>query len=89
MVEYVPEILKGVRKGKIPEKIFLQIHNSFLAIEKVGDISIFDIKQVKGDYKNVYYRMRKGQYRAIFFFDKGNIRVIALDHRSEVYKKWQ
>ncbi len=89
MIEYVKEILKDVSKGKIPEKIFVQIHHSFKAIEAVGDLTIFDIKQIKGEYKQSYYRLRKGQYRAIFYFEGKNIMVVALEHRSEVYKKWQ
>ena len=89
MIEYAKEILKGVKKGKVPEKVFVQLHHCFQAIDRVGDMTIFDIKQVKGDYKNVYYRIRKGQYRAIFYFEGKHIKVIALEHRSEVYKKWQ
>lgn len=88
MIEYSKDILKRVQKGKIPENIFLQIHHCFQSIETIGDMSIFDIKQIKGDYSAVYYRLRKGQYRAIFFFENETIKVIALEHRSEVYKKW-
>ena len=89
MIEYTKEILKSVKKGQIPEKVFLQVHHCFQAIEKVGDMSIFDIKKIKGDYQNTYYRLRKGNYRAIFFFENKDIKVIALEHRSEVYKKWE
>ena len=88
MVVYEKDILKDVQKGKVPEKIFLQIHHSLEAIEKIGDMTIFDVKQVKGNFRHTYYRLRKGQYRAVFFFDHGTIKVIALEHRSEVYKKW-
>jgi mRNA interferase RelE/StbE len=89
MIQYDKEILKAVKKGKIPESVFIQVHHCFQAIESVKDITIFDIKQIKGEYKNTYYRLRKGQYRAIFFFESKDIRVVALEHRSEVYKKWQ
>ena len=89
MIEYDKEILKAVKKGKIPDLVFLQIHHCFQAIETVGDLSIFDIKQIKGELKRPYYRLRKGQYRAIFYFESKDIKVVALEHRSEVYKKWQ
>ena len=89
MIEYNKEVLKLVKKGQIPEKVFLQVHHCFEAIEKIGDMSIFDVKKIKGDYQNAYYRLRKGNYRAIFFFENKNIKVIALEHRSEVYKKWE
>jgi mRNA-degrading endonuclease RelE of RelBE toxin-antitoxin system len=89
MIVYVGDILKDVKKGMAPRKIFLQIHHCFQAIEKVGDMTIFDVKPIKGGYKNAYYRLRKVQYRAIFFFEDGDIKVIALEHGSEVYRKWQ
>lgn len=89
MIVYASEILKDVKKGKIPGKTFIQIHHCFQSIERVGDMSIFDVKQIKGGYKSTYFRLRKGQYRAIFFFEAADIKVIALEHRSEVYRKWQ
>jgi mRNA interferase RelE/StbE len=89
MIRYDVHLLKEVEKGGIPGKIFAQIHHCFEAIEKVGDLSIFDVKPIKGDYLHTYYRLRKGQYRAIFFFKGKDIKVIALEHRSEVYRKWR
>ncbi len=89
MIEYSKDILKDVSKGKIPEKVFLQLHHCFEAIVSIGDLSMFDILPVKGEYKLNYFRLQKGQYRAIFFFEGKKIKVIALEHRSEVYKKWQ
>lgn len=88
MIEYDKEILKAVEKGQVPERIFVQVHHCLEAVQKVGDMSIFDIKQVKGGTRHTYYRLRKGQYRAIFYFDRGRIKVVALEHRSEVYRKW-
>ncbi len=89
MIEYVKDVLKDLEKGKIPERVFLQIHHCFESIQSIGDLTIFDIKAIKGEFKNNYYRLRKGQYRAIFYFEGKNIKVVALEHRSEVYKKWQ
>lgn len=61
MVEYDRNILKEVEKGKIPKKIFLQIHHCFESIIAVKDITIFDVKQIKGEYKQNYYRLKKWQ----------------------------
>jgi mRNA interferase RelE/StbE len=88
MVEYAKDILKDVKSGKVPHRTFLQIHHCFEAMEKVGDMTIFDVKPIKGDFERNYFRLRKGRYKAIFFFDHGNIKVIALEHRSEVYRQW-
>ncbi len=89
MIEYNKEILKLVRKGQIPEKIFLQFHHCFQSIDLIGDMTIFDVKKIKGEFKNIYYRMRKGSYRAIFYFEGKIIKVVSIEHRSEVYKKWE
>ena len=88
MIEYNKDILKKVEKGKIPEEVFLIIHHCFQAIEKIGDMSIFDVKKIKGEYQKDYFRLRKGAYRAIFHFEGKNIKVVALEHRKEVYRKW-
>lgn len=49
------------------------------------------IKQLKKseEKSRIYYRLRKGKYRAIFYIEEENIFVIAIDKREEVYKKWQ
>jgi mRNA interferase RelE/StbE len=89
MIEYSKELLNNVRTLKIPGRVFVQIHHCFQAIEKVGDMTIFDVKEIKGNYRNVYYRLRKGPYRAVFFFERDSIKAIALEHKSEAYRKCQ
>jgi mRNA interferase RelE/StbE len=88
MLVYEDSILKDVEKGRIPHQVFLQIHHCFESILKVGDMTIFDVKQLKGSRRPSYYRLRKGRYRAVFYFENGRITVVALEHRSEVYRKW-
>jgi mRNA interferase RelE/StbE len=91
MVLYDTDISKRVSKGLIPSEVFVHINNAFIALDLTKDLNLFDIKQIrtsKGTGR-VYYRIRKGKYRAIFYFDGDNIMVIALDKREEVYKKWQ
>ena len=46
------------------------------------------LTQVKGGFDRTYYRLRQGQYRAIFYFENSDIRVVTLEHRSEVYRLW-
>lgn len=88
MIVYEKDVLKDIKKGDIPEKIFLQFHHSFQSIEKIGDINIFDIKKMKGNFFRDYFRIRKGNYRAIFYMEKKTIYEISIGHRKEVYKKW-
>ena len=49
----------------------------------------FVIKKIKGSYSKEYYRLRKGKYRAIFFLESEDIKVVYIGKREEVYDKWQ
>jgi mRNA interferase RelE/StbE len=91
MIRYVEDILKKIEKNQIPKEIFLHINNAFSSIDLTKDLKLFDIKQLKisKDSDRIYYRLRKGKYRAIFYMENDDIYVIALDKREDIYKKWQ
>jgi len=91
MVKYSDEVLKRVQKGFIPKEIFIHFNNAFISLDLTKDLNLFDIKQLKisEEKQRVYYRLRKGKYRAIFYVEEKNIYIIALDKREEVYKKWR
>jgi mRNA interferase RelE/StbE len=91
MISYAEEIVKKISKELIPKEIFLHINNALIAIDATKDLNLFDIKQMKlsKETSRMYYRLRKGKYRAIFYFENNDIFVIALDKREEVYRKWQ
>ena len=91
MIRYAEDIAKRISKGLITHNIFMHINNAFTALDVTKDLSLFDIKQLKlsKETERVYYRLRKGKYRAIFYIECDDIFIIALDKREEVYKKWQ
>ena len=91
MIQYEDEIVKRITKRLIPEDIFVHFNNAFIALDLTKDLQLFDIKQLKisKSIERIYYRLRKGKYRAIFYISENNINVVALDKREEVYKKWQ
>ena len=89
MIKYENKIQKSFKKGKIPKEVFTHIHNAFVAIDKTKDLTLFDIKQLKRNTKRIYFRLRKGKYRAIFYIEKHSIFVITLEKREEVYEKWE
>jgi len=91
MIKYADDIAKRVGKGIIPHDVFLHINNAFTAIDLTKDLKLFDIKQLKVSKETgiIYYRLRKGKYRAIFHIENGDIMVAALDKREDVYRKWQ
>ena len=91
MIRYAEDIVKRIVKGFIPQDIFLHINNAFTAIDVTKDLSLFDIKQLKvvKEANRVYYRLRKGKYRAIFYVKNDDIMIVALDKREDVYRKWE
>jgi mRNA interferase RelE/StbE len=91
MVNYEAEIVKRVVKGLIPQEVFVHFNNAFTALDVTKDLRLFDIKQLSASKNTgrMYYRLRKGKYRAIFYISKNDLYVVALDKREDVYKKWQ
>jgi len=89
MIYYENRVKKLYKKGKIPKNILQRFHNAFLSIELTKDLNLFDVKKMKGDYKRDYYRLRKGKYRAIFYFENQDIYVIYMGRREEVYDQWE
>jgi mRNA interferase RelE/StbE len=91
MIRYLEAIVKRIEKGKIPKEIFVHINNALISIDMTKDLSLFDIKKMKEseERKRIYYRLRKGKYRAIFYIEDDDIYVVALDKREDVYKKWE
>ena len=91
MIRYNEDILKRIKKGQIPKEVFVHFNNAFSSLDLTKDLSLFDIKQLrKAEEKSrIYYRLRKGKYRSIFYLEDEDVVVIAIDKREEVYKKWQ
>jgi mRNA interferase RelE/StbE len=89
MIRYLEDIVRKIKKGLIPNEIFIHINNAFESIDLTKDLNLFDIKKMKEEEKRNYYRLRKGKYRAIFYIEGDDIYVVALDKREDVYKKWQ
>jgi len=89
MVEYSGYVMKALKKGDLPTRIFRTFNNAFQSLDITKDLDLFDIKRLEGDYKKVYYRLRKGKYRGIFWKDDENIYVEIIEKRDEVYNIWQ
>ncbi len=89
MIIYEKSIKKSIKKGQVPQEIITGFHNAFLALDLTKDLSLFDIKQLKGKFNHIYYRLRKGKYRAIFYVEKNNFFIINIAKREEVYNQWE
>jgi len=91
MIFYADEVTRKLKKKSLPKQIYVHFDNAFKSLELTNDLSLFDIKKLKGsvDSERIYYRLRKGKYRAIFYIEDDNYYVIAIDKREEVYRKWQ
>ncbi len=89
MVYYDEDIKKEIHKGKLPKEIAKLFVHAFISIDTTKDLNLFDIKKLVSDSSINYYRLRKGNYRAIFKIEDADIHVLTIAKRSEVYKKWQ
>jgi len=89
MVYYDEGIKKDIQKGKFPREIARLFVHAFVSIDTTKDLNLFDIKKLVSDSSINYYRLRKGNYRAIFKIVHDDIYVLTIAKRSEVYKKWQ
>ena len=89
MVYFEDSIKKSVKKGSLPKEIFQRFNNVFISLDTTNDLGLFDIKKLKSSKKRVYYRLRKGKYRAIFYREKNSYYVITITKREEVYKQWE
>ena len=88
MIKYEDYVLKSLKKGKPPIKVFVHFNNAFISLDLTKDLSLFDIKKLQGVESRIHYRLRKGKYRALFYIEDGNIFVYKIDKREDVYKKW-
>ena len=89
MIFYESDVRKSVSKGLVPKEVFKRFNNAFIAIDTTNDLGLFDIKKLKSSGQRIYYRLRKGKYRAIFYMESGNYFVISIAKREEVYHKWE
>jgi len=89
MVVYEENVKKAVAKGSLPKNLFKRFNNVFIAIDTTHDLSLFDIKKLKSSENRIYFRVRKGKYRAIFYVEDNSYYVISIAKREEVYDKWE
>jgi mRNA interferase RelE/StbE len=68
MIFYEKSVQKSCQKGDIPKRIMILFHNAFLSLDLTKDMSLFDIKKIKGNFSRDYFRLRKSKYRAFFIF---------------------
>jgi mRNA interferase RelE/StbE len=89
MIYYEEKIKKIISKKIIPTIIIKRFHNAFKSLDLTKDLTLFDIKIMKGEYQRNYYRLRKGKYRAIFYIENDDIYVVFIGKREEVYNLWE
>ena len=88
MVFYDDEIKKNIKKSKLPKDVAKLFVKAFEVLDSTKDLNLFDIKQLVSGSERVFYRLRKGKYRAVFIIEDDNFYVIGIAKREEVYKRW-
>lgn len=87
MIHYADIILKNIKKGILPKRVFVKFDNAFRSLDLTKDLALFDIKILKDAEARKTYRLRKGKYRALFYITDDDFFVFKIDKREEVYKK--
>lgn len=82
------DIKKAIKKGQLPENIAALFRSAFNVLDSTKDLNLFDIKQLTSSAETVFYRLRKGTYRAIFIIEDDDFYVLDIAKRDEVYKRW-
>ncbi len=88
MIKIHEDVLKALKKGKIPKSIFKLFYDAFAAIDLTKNMNLFDIKQIHTEKDQIFYRLRKNKYRAIFFIENNDYIIVQIAKRVEVYKPW-
>jgi len=85
-VLYSKLVEKRIKKHKLPEDVWINFRDAFDAFSRTRNFRLFDIKKLinKGPY--VYYRLRIGDYRALFHMDIKHVYVEDIAPRGEVYR---
>lgn len=85
MNKYSIEIVPKAEKEflKLPESVRMKIHKKILSLE--NNPRPFDCKKLK---ETEYYRLRSGDYRAVYSIDDNDkiVKVLSIAHRKEVYR---
>ncbi len=55
-------------------------------ISAIDKIPQGDIKRLKGEKYPPLYRLRVGKYRVIYHIEDGNIIIVKVDSRGDIYK---
>lgn len=88
VVFYDSDVKRAIKKGSLPRDVAKLFKTTFEVLDSTGDLNLFDIKQLTSNSEKIFYRLRKGKYRAIFILEDDDIYVLAISKRNEVYKKW-
>lgn len=88
MVYYDKEIPKAIKKGALPRNVAALFKSAFEVLDSTRDLNLFDIKQLPSNTETVFYRLRKGKYRAVFIIKDDEFYVLDSARRDEVYKRW-
>ncbi|MCZ7362793.1 MAG: type II toxin-antitoxin system RelE/ParE family toxin [Candidatus Methanoperedens sp.] len=79
-----PSALKELRKLDSNEKDSLKTKLKLLALDPFN--TSIDITQIRGKHQPIYYRIKSGDYRAIYYIEGKGIYVDKIGHRKNIYR---
>lgn len=83
--EFKDSFLKDIRSIK-DKKLFSRLEQFILAVEMVDDLSqVPNLKKLKGQKNQVYYRSRIGSYRVGLIIQEDTVIFVRFLNRKEIY----
>jgi len=79
-----PSALKELKKLDSNEKESIKTKLKLLALDPFN--TSIDITQIKGKHQPIYYRIKSGDYRAIYHIEEKGIYVDKIGHRKNIYR---
>jgi len=79
-----PSALKELKKLDSNERESIKTKLKLLALDPVN--TSIDITQIKGKHQPIYYRIKSGDYRVIYYIEEEGIYVDKIGHRKNIYR---
>ena len=76
--------LKELKKLDPNERESIKKKLKFLALDPFNNS--IDVKQLRGKHQPIYYRIKSGDYRAIYHIEDKGIYVDKIGHRKNIYR---
>ncbi len=80
---------KKLKKHQFDNRKFRQIYQAVLKIDETKNIKLYDCIEMQDQHQKLmrtYYRIKKGDYRGVFYFEDNDTVLYNVGVKPDVYK---